>query len=352
MPSNSLEELKGNRVLVFGAGGGGDALGALGLYAKLEALGAEPLLGSIVWERRVVDPTPGPIPIEVLARAKRIGDTLAIVTGDTIAVRPHGVVKPQIARIAGALGIEALFLDISKGEVGLSQALRDAIDRLGVEYIIGLDTGGDILARGYEEGLRSPLADAVSLAALAGLDNTMIAVLSPGADGELDQDTVMEYASRIAGSGGLIGVYGLSRREYNVMKRVEEHVVSEASKIPLRAFEGRTGELEIRAGTRRVKITLASIMMILLDTSKVWEWTPLGRLVKGTNSIEEARRRLNKHCIFTELDLEYELARLGEEPSRAPASINEIYRQGVRRLMYEGCTILGESLDPRASHRR
>lgn len=352
MPFKSLEELKGSRVLVFGAGGGGDALGALGLYARLEALGAEPLLGSIVWERRVVDPTPGPIPIEVLARAKRIGDTLAIVTGDTIAVRPHGVVKPQIARIAGALGIEALFLDISKGEVGLRQALRDAVDRLGVEYIIGLDTGGDILARGYEEGLRSPLADAVSLAALAGFDNTMIAVLSPGADGELDQDTVMEYASRIASSQGLIGVYGLSRREYEVMKSVEEHVVSEASKIPLRAFEGYTGELEIRAGTRKVKITLASLMIILLDTLKVWEWTPLGRLVKDTRSIEEARRRLNKHCIFTELDLEYELARLGEEPSQAPVSINEIYRQGVRKLMYEGCTILGESLDPRASHMR
>ncbi len=344
MTLDSLEELKGKRVLVFGAGGGGDALGALGLYTKLEALGAKPILGSIVWERRVVDPTPGPIPIEVLAKAERVGDALALVTGETIAVRPHGVVKPQIARIAGVLGIKALFLDISKGAIGLRKALRDSIDRLGVEYIIGLDTGGDILAKGYEEGLRSPLADAISLAALASLENTAVAVLSPGADGELPQDMVIEYASRIAENRGLIGVYGLSRLEYNVMKRVEEHVVSEASKIPLRAFEGSHGELRIRAGTRSVKVTLASVMTILLDTSKVWEWTPLGRLVKDANSIEEARRLLNRHCIFTELDLEYELARLSEEPSATPASINEIYREGVRRLMYEGCTVLGESL--------
>ena len=49
------------RPLCLGIGGGGDVVGALAtaeacrLYA-----GAEPIVGGVTWERRVIDPAPGP----------------------------------------------------------------------------------------------------------------------------------------------------------------------------------------------------------------------------------------------------------------------------------------------------
>jgi hypothetical protein len=49
------------RPLVIGMGGGGDVVGAL---ATAEAMriydGADPLVGGLTWERRPIDPVPGP----------------------------------------------------------------------------------------------------------------------------------------------------------------------------------------------------------------------------------------------------------------------------------------------------
>ena len=49
------------RPLVIGIGGGGDVVGAL---ATAEACriygGARPVLGGVTWERRPIDPAPGP----------------------------------------------------------------------------------------------------------------------------------------------------------------------------------------------------------------------------------------------------------------------------------------------------
>ncbi|MEB3778758.1 MAG: DUF1152 domain-containing protein [Desulfurococcales archaeon] len=336
----SLEQLveANKRILVFGAGGGGDALGAVHLYIKLSNLGAEPLLGSIVWERFILDPHPGPIPIEALIGAERIGWSLALVNGNTKAIRFGRELKPQVVRIAGALGIEALYIDASKGGEGVLQALRDAIDKLGVEAVIGLDTGGDIIARGCEEDLWSPLADAMSLYALASIDRpSLIALLSPGADGELPMDTVLRYISAIASRGGLIGVYGLTRSEYRYMRELSKHTISEASLIPLRAFEGEHGEALIRGKTRRVAINPVSAATFILDPKVIYEWTPLGKAVKNTRSVKDASRALNEMCIYTELDLEEDLSQLSGSTLNEPRSILEIRSLGRQRIIRRGC---------------
>ena len=335
---DSLEELRGLKVLVFGAGGGGDVLGAYILYQRLRSLGAHPMLGSVVWERYTVDPVPGPIPLEAVEGPTRAWRSIALVDGSIVAFREGRRVKPQLARLLHALGIEGVYLDLSKGEEGIAEAMKIAVEELGFDYIIGLDTGGDALALGCEDGLRSPLADAVSLAGLYRVrDRSSVAILSPGADGELEWMQILRYISHIAHSGGLIGVYGLNRREYNAAHSVSDVVVSEASKIPLRAFSGEYGEARIRGGMRRVTITPVSASMYLLDTVKVYNWTPLPGLVEGTRSIEEARRRLNDRCIYTELDLEEDLYRLKSAQPKRPMTINDIYHEGRRRLFMEGC---------------
>ena len=53
---------------------------------------------------------------------------------------------------------------------------------------MGVDVGGDVLARGDEQGLASPLCDAVMVAGalrVAGRVKSLLAVIGPGCDGEL-----------------------------------------------------------------------------------------------------------------------------------------------------------------------
>ncbi|MCE4625049.1 MAG: DUF1152 domain-containing protein [Desulfurococcales archaeon] len=328
-----------DKILVFGAGGGGDALGAMIVWKRLQRLGANVLLGSVVWERFIIDPYPGPIPVETLAGAEPIGWTAALVDGETVALRYGSTLKPQIVRIAGFLGEKAVFLDLSKGGEGLKNGLNAVMEELGVDALVGVDTGGDILAHGCEENLWSPLADAISLYALseaAGEDGYVV-VLAPGADGELPQEKVLAYTSMIAAINGLLEVFGLSRDEYKLAHEAETHVYSEASKIPLRAFEGGFGEAKIRGGTRTVKLNPCTASAYLLEASKVRSWSPLPELVKGTLGIAQASEELNRHCIVTELDLEMELSRLRESGSRRPMSLDQIKSELRTRLFSKGC---------------
>ncbi|MCE4628396.1 MAG: DUF1152 domain-containing protein [Desulfurococcales archaeon] len=328
----------GRRVLVFGAGGGGDILGASIVWNRLRRLGADALLGSVVWERFTVDPFPGPIPIEMLAGAEPLGWSIALVDGETVALRYGSTLKPQIVRVAGALGVKAIYLDLSKGERGLRQAFEDARRELGVEVLVGVDTGGDMLAKGCEDNLWSPLADAISLSAMvrSGLE-AHVTILGPGADGELPTEQVLDYIASIARMNGLEEVFGLDRRDYESARKVEDAVVSEAGKLPLRAFEGKTGTTKIRGGTREVRLSPVLATSYLLDARKTWEWTPLPRLVEDTAGIGQASQALNEACVVTELDLEQELSRLREKGTARPVSLDEIRRGLRQRLMSRGC---------------
>ena len=340
MPAvGSLEELASRygRILVFGAGGGGDAAGAVHLYLRLRRLGAEPALGGIVWERYVVDPHPGPITLEQLVGAEPIAASAAIVTGETYALRYGMEVRPQLARVAGALGVEALAIDAGKGAVGVAEALRAASEVLGVEAVIAVDVGGDGLALGCEEELWSPLADAVSIAGTldSGLP-ALYAVHSPGADGELPRGRVLEYIARIASRGGLVGVYGLTLSDMETLSRVMEVTVSEASRVPYDSFRGALGERVIRGGTRRVPLDPSMAATYLLGVEEVAGHTSLPRLVSGTRSALQAREALNSACIYTELDLELDLAR-ARERGLTPDPL-ELRSQGREALRRRGCT--------------
>jgi hypothetical protein len=48
------------RPLVVGIGGGGDVVGALATAEACRLAGAEPVVGGVSWERRPIDPEPGP----------------------------------------------------------------------------------------------------------------------------------------------------------------------------------------------------------------------------------------------------------------------------------------------------
>ncbi len=331
-PVSWFSDLRGLRVLVFGAGGGGDSLGAIHLYLKLRRLGAEPYIGSIVWERLPVDPNPGPAPIEGLRGGRRLGATLALVSGGERVVRGGVEFKPQIVRAAEALGVEALYIDASKGPWGIAEALLDAAEALGIDAVIALDSGGDALAAGCEEDLWSPLADAMSLNALSKFPGIkLVAVHGLGTDGELPRGYLLHRLSDLASRGGVVEILGMSRGEASLLARIMDVFVSEASKAPIEAFRGVIGRRCIRRGTRRIELDLLQASTIILDPDVLLDYTPLPRLVEGARTVEEASKALNRRCVYTELDLERDLAE-----GRA-ADAEEARRAGRERLAREGC---------------
>ena len=335
--ATSLVELvRGRKVLVFGAGGGGDVVGALYLYLKVRKLGGHPLLGAVVWERYSVDPYPGPIPLEAMIEVEPIGDSAALVSGSSYALRFGRELRPQLVKVAGILGEKALFIDVSKGSEGVRRAIEAARDSLGIEAVIGVDVGGDVLALGCEESLWSPLADSVSLAGLhaAGGIDRALAVHGPGADGELPTDLVLSYVADVARRGGLIGIYGL---EADVLGRAVKEVVTEASLMPLLSFRGEYGPRSMRDGTRQVSLSPVLATTYLLDVDVTYERSVLAKLVDGTMGISQARQALNNRCIYTELDLEYDLFQLRGATSERPMGVPEVRREGIGRLVRSGC---------------
>ncbi|MFN4045778.1 MAG: DUF1152 domain-containing protein [Acidilobaceae archaeon] len=337
---DSLEEFSGmGRVLVVGIGGGGDTLGALLVYLKIRGLGGKPVLGNVVWERLALDPFPGPIPIEQLVNAEVLGRSIAIVDSKTYVDRYGYILKPQIVTASEVLGERTVFFDITKGEEGLLEALDTVMEKLGVEAIIGVDVGGDAIAVGCEEDIWSPLADAISVSALhRSRVPSIITILAPGADGEMSQQQVIKRISEIASQGGLIGVYGVNRREYKVLKSVSSKFASEASKIPIEAFEGLTGNKKIRWGSRTVEVNPISMTLYALNTETAYNMSRLAPAVSGSRSIDEARRRLNDRCVYTELDLEEDLASLRARGGTFTAtSVLEVRSEGRRRLLLSGC---------------
>src|SRR5215210_5601529 len=87
------------RPLVLGIGGGGDVVGALATaeHARLHH-GAKPVLGGVTWERRVVDPEPGPRRADELEGARELAPAV-LAAGAETRVRASGV-RPAESRMA------------------------------------------------------------------------------------------------------------------------------------------------------------------------------------------------------------------------------------------------------------
>ncbi|MCC6017091.1 MAG: DUF1152 domain-containing protein [Desulfurococcaceae archaeon] len=301
--------IKGYKSALFlGIGGGGDVATAATLTLAYERCGGRSVIGSIVWERYVVDLVPGPIRLEELHEVVERGDGYAVVNRNTYAIRGGRRVIPQAVKVADILDREVVVFDIYRGPRGLAKALEEFAQRYGIEAIVGVDVGGDAIAEGFEESLWSPLADAIVVAALAHLDNAYVAIASPGADGELPQEYVEQRIRKIAQLGGYVGGYVFSAKDIEILKMMLERVVSEASAIPLKLFETDQDVIYIRDGSRKVKLSLVNLAVFILNSITVAR-ASIARYVFEADNFDEARNILNKLLIVTEYDIEEEIYR-------------------------------------------
>ena len=296
------------RALVIGIGGGGDVVGSLAVARLCETLGTPFALGGVAWERFAIDPRPGPRPVAEIRGGESLGDDAVLAGPDTTTA--DGIAFAE-AGMAAHIGGHTALIDVTGGAAGAAMGIASAMERLECDLLIGVDVGGDVLARGGEEGLASPLCDAVMVAALlesAGPAEPMLAVIGAGCDGELTPAQVLERVASLGRAGAWIGTWGPPPEVGREIERAASHVPTEASLQVARCVRGEIGDVPIRGGRRRVELGPAGALAFFFDAATAAPELPLVGAVAETQGIEDARAALAARGVRTELDYERDRA--------------------------------------------
>jgi hypothetical protein len=265
----------------------------------------------VSWERRPIDPAPGPRTADEIDHAEPIAPGV-LLAGPETRVRGREVIFAE-SHMARFLGQQTVLVDVSVGAGAIAAGLAVAAERLGCDLSVFVDVGGDVLAHGDEPGLRSPLSDAIMLAAALRLYASgrpaLIGIFGIGCDAELTPREVLARLGDVASAGGLVGARGLTAP---VAARLEEAirlVPTEASAQAVRAFRGAFGTAAIRGGTRTLEVSALAAMTLYLDVAATVEAAGrLARAVDGAENLEQANDALHAIGVRTELDLEREHA--------------------------------------------
>lgn len=303
---------RSRRPLVIGMGGGGDVVGALATGEAMRVYdGAEPLVGGLTWERRPIDPVPGARRVDEIEGGWEVAPGV-LLAGPRTQVRNRDVVFAE-SRMAAFLGRPTVLVDIGDGAGAVASALGAAVRALARDLVVFVDVGGDVLAQGDEPGLRSPLCDALMLAAAERLAAdgmpVLLGVFGIGCDSELTVSEVLDRLAAVGAADGVCGVRGLTEP---VAARLEESldlVPTEASAQALRAFRGVSGTVTIRGGTRRLELSPLAAQTWYLDVPATVAATGrLSQAVGEATSLEAANEALHALGVRTELDWEREAA--------------------------------------------
>ena len=308
------------RPLVLGIGGGGDVVGALATAEASRAEGGLPVLGGVTWERRPIDPAPGPRAETEIEGARRLAPGVLAATGST-RVRESGVVFAE-SRMAGLLGEETVLVDATLGPAALADGIAAAAAKLGSDLIVFVDVGGDALAHGDEAGLASPLCDSLMLAAAARLAaaervHVLGAIFGVGCDGELTVAEVLERLAEVAGAGGFAGARGLTAPVAARLRQAVEAIPTEASAQALRCFHGAIGEATIRQGRRTVELSPVGALTFYFDIpAALASAARLAAAVMNARELDHANEILHKAGVRTELDYERDAIHTVRHPSK------------------------------------
>jgi len=264
------------------------------------------VVGGLTWERRPVDPMPGPRRLDEVTGAQPLNAAVALAGPDSAGPGGFRFAESHMAR---ALGEQTVLVDPNPGPRAVGEALADAAVQLGCGLVLLVDVGGDVLGHGGEEGLASPLADAVLLAAAPAIEaagvTTAAAVFGAGCDGELTPEEVLERVSEVAAAGGLLGAWAPTPQGVTELERAVEAVPTEASAMAVRCARGEVGGAAIREGRRVVRLTPVGGLTFFLDCAvAIGSAARCAAAVAGARDLLDADARLRALGIATELGYE------------------------------------------------
>jgi hypothetical protein len=296
-----------------GIGGGGDVVGALAVVGLAARHGTPAVVGGLTWERRPIDPVPGPRRIDELDGARPLARAVALAGPETTG--PGGFRFAE-ARVAEMLGRPTLLVDPTGGPAAVADGLAAAARHFGCDVVVLLDVGGDVLAHGDEPGLASPLADAVLLAAAPALEaagpRVVGAIFGAGCDGELTPDEVAARLEEVETAGGGLGVLAPDAPTLELIDAAVAAVPTEASAMALRCARGATGETAIRDGRRRVRLTPAGGRVAFFEPGvAITSAARLAAAVRDAGDLFEADAILAGLGVRTELGYERDARRQG-----------------------------------------
>lgn len=269
-----------HRTLFVAAGGGGDVLGAMMLA---EALGSNVAgVASFAWERKMFDPHPGPRAPVDFARLRRVGVRNWQVLLSSHLRSGHSFL-PRIAQQARA---PLFLLDPSHGTVGLRGQLEELSVLTKVTNVVLVDVGGDIVATGREPGLRSPLADALVLAAADRLKNLQVVCLGMGLDGELPEAAIHSWLRAATHHGWGTPAPLPVKVATRCLTQFHWHP-SEVTMLTCLAAMGYRGKAELRADGLTANLNSLSAQMWRFDYRSVLRRNRIAGAISSAESLLE-----------------------------------------------------------------
>jgi hypothetical protein len=253
---------KADRILVAGAGGGFDVYAGLPLALALRSEGKEVHLANLSfthlygldddvwWEQDVARIVPGTqahdpyFPEGVLARwLERHKQPSTVYAFAKVGVRP------------------------------LRNAYRFLVERLGIDAVVLVDGGTDILMRGDEHGLGTPEEDMASLAAVHGLEVPVkaVACLGFGVDAfhGVNHSHVLENLAALDSEGAYLGAFSIPRdsKEGALYLDAVAYAQAQTPDHPSivngsisAALQGRFGNVQFTARTRSSELFINPLM--------------------------------------------------------------------------------------------
>jgi hypothetical protein len=294
------------------AGGGGDVIAAWAVHASRST--DRPVIATFAWDRLIIDPLPGPRAAGDFDQLSRVDDLNYAITRATQPRPPAGSTLPRIAAELDAL---IVLLDPTDGAVGLRNQLRALVATSNANSVEVIDVGGDVLARGDEPTLLSPLADSLALAAARDLDAPVtVRVIGPGLDGELPTDLVLAYLRALGGTRSDPLDPVTADRALGALRWHP----SEATALAVAAVLGIRGVAEIRDRGSLVSLDDTSAAAWVLDADRAVAHNLAAAQLTGTKSLLEAEEVVRDVCGRSEIDYERAKARtLATTPVPDPA---------------------------------
>ena len=189
-------------VLIAGAGGGFDVYAGLPLALALAGNGVRVHLANLSFSDLVL-----------LDRDSWVAENVAAVTPETASTDWY-FPERTLARWLAAQDLPStVYAFPPLGVDRLREAYRSLIDRLGIDAVVLVDGGTDILLRGDESNLGTPVEDITSLGAVAGLDVAvkLVTCLGFGIDAHdgVNHVEVLENLAALDRDGGYLGALSI-----------------------------------------------------------------------------------------------------------------------------------------------